>query len=64
MFSITDLMRNTADVLNYVQKHGTAIVKGRGRPMFTVIETEEYEALLRKSESLECKLALIGSKNA
>lgn len=58
MFTITDLIRNTADVLNHVQKHGTAIVKGRGRPMFTVIETEEYEALLRKSELLECRAAI------
>ncbi len=60
MFSITDLIRNTADVLNHVQKHGSAMVKGRGRPQFTVVETVEYEALLKKAESLEVQLKASG----
>lgn len=47
MFSITDLIRKTADVLNHVQKHGIAEVKGKGRPAFVVVEKIEYYALLK-----------------
>ena len=57
MFSITDLIRNTADVLNYAQKHGSALVKGRGRPEFTIVETSDYEQLLKDKERLLQKLA-------
>ena len=58
MFSITDLIRSTADVLNYVQKNGSSVVSGRGRPSFTIVETEEYEALLRKIDNLKVEIEL------
>jgi len=46
MFNITDLIRKTADVLNHVQKHGRATVKGKGRPEFIIVEKSEYDELV------------------
>ncbi len=64
MFSITDLIRNTADVLNHVQKHGSAMVKGRGRPQFTVVETAEYEALVKDRDQLLNELSMAKMANS
>lgn len=63
MFSITDLIRKTADVLNHVQKHGIAEVKGKGRPAFVVVEKNEYYALLKDRDMFLKECAELKRKN-